>query len=130
MKMTKEERESFYCLYYGQKVAKYGNQTEAVNVMCPLYSIDYIQLRSVEQLSGDELSVISGLMDLAHLQPDITRNDMVKDILNRGISEGTRGNILMWLQIFDQLRSIGVLVGFRHFTPEMLIAEGVVKLKA
>ena len=31
--------------------------------------------------------------------------------------------------ITDHLRKIGVLVPFRHFTPEMLIAEGVVKLK-
>jgi len=124
MKMTNGERESFFALYWKQKVAKHGNQPEAVDVICPLYSIDYLELRTVEMLDRQELEHLCELIWDTKIDKNLGYEIYIKDLLHPGSS-----GYFTRQKVTDYLRSIGVLVGFRHFTPEMLIAEGVVKLK-
>jgi hypothetical protein len=106
MKMTNEERECFFAQYWGQEVCKFNPSVSVLNWKVDANMIDnceklYLELRTVQMLSDEELKYM-----------DIFDNE----------SEYQRMQV-------DYLRQIGVLVGFRHFTPEMLIAEGVVKVK-
>lgn len=124
MKMTNEERSAFFAQYWGQKVARHSNQSESVNVMCPLYSIDYLELRSVEQLERHELENICDLVWGEKLDRKLGYDIYIKDLLH------PNSRIYFTKQkVLDECRRLGVLIPFRHFTPEMLIAEGVVKVK-
>tara|TARA_R110000868_G_scaffold309986_2_gene571222 strand:+ start:4627 stop:4965 length:339 start_codon:yes stop_codon:yes gene_type:complete len=111
MKMTNEEKQAFFAQYWLQEVGmikkSLSNNFSKIEVDPHFFdfwiefSETHLELRSVEQLTDEELNHMDVFDDEAESQR---------------------------MQA-DYLRSIGVLVPFRHFTPEMLIAEGVVKIK-
>lgn len=134
MKMTNEEHRAFICQYYGFKIWKDGSIVGESGKS--LFSQDsrlfYLELRSVEQLTDDELEGLSKTINAPCSGSSIVGERVLAGLdLRTHFNCGTEISMLVrpTVESIDYLRSIGVLVGFRHFTPEMLIAEGVVKLK-
>jgi len=132
--MTNEEKQAFFCLYYNQKVAKIMVKFPAsyfckvvTVVLPPFYNIDHLELRTIENLTDSELIKIGVITqtneDIDHLKQGTIYVRRMKS--NTNILESRLVN----QQLIDYLRSIGILVAFRQFTPEILIAEGVVKIK-
>jgi hypothetical protein len=114
--MTNEEKQAFYAQYWGQNVAKY--RQVKLNYLINDVNISvtgFLELRTIEMLTDDEINVMQGRSVEHKISTDL-RSFVINDSFRLTVNA-------------DYLRSIGVLVGFRNFTPEMLIAEGVVKIK-
>lgn len=124
--MTNEEKVCFYALYINQKVGRsiFGNRIihDRVNrAFIELFGERYLELRTIDQLGYDELLVL-GIKSVKGVNP------MSSGWIDELSSKSYLDNLIQ--PQIDYLRSIGVLVGFRNFTTEMLIAEGVVKIKS
>ena len=121
--MTNEEKKAFF---YANSESRFVWKKQMVYV--ELYmAIDQtnecaVVLRTIDSLTDIEAIEVAKLI----------WNDPHYHTSSYGRSQATLGlnsSVNFDQPITDYLRSIGVLVGFRHFTPEMLIAEGVVKIK-
>jgi hypothetical protein len=125
--MTKEEKQAFYAQYWEQKVGKCSTQDHDHLFMVNddhMCCVDLIELRTIEQLDRNELEILCDLVWGDNLNKNLGYNIYITDLLHidsRGYFTRQR--------VVDYLRSIGILVAFRQFTPEILIAEGVVKIK-
>lgn len=133
MKMTNEEIGAFYSLYYGTKTGMCGdNIYRKVGVSCDIWDIDYLELRSVEQMTDDELVEVAKTTERFLPSTPLIGQRVLGELgLITHFKDGTEifFTAKYTVETIDYLRSIGILVPFRQFTPEMLIAEGVVKLK-
>lgn len=130
MKMTNEEKQAFFSQYWWQKVAIIPSYTEGdseiISEVLNVKEIKRLEIRSVEQLEDNELVEVA----MSYWGTLYFGNDPIARVSI--VSEMKAKNYILPIRdskVVDYLRSIGVLVPFRHFTPEMLIAEGVVKLK-
>ena len=122
--MTNEEKKAFYAQYWGQKVGNDGEFSPIVVSHLNIKHIDHLELRTIEQLERNELEILCDLVWGDNLNKNLGYNIYITDLLHidsRGYFTRQR--------VVDYLRSIGILVAFRQFTPEMLIAEGLVKIK-
>ena len=123
--MTSEEKKAFYAQYWGRKVGRTNNEDNPLifTVNCSnLFCIDHIELRTIENITDEEAVEVARLIwdDPHYHTPSYGRSQLT-------LASSSCVNFDQ--SITDYLRSIGILVGFRNFTPEMLIAEGVVKIK-
>lgn len=125
--MTNEEIGAFYSLYYGTKTASCSeNYNHRVGISCDIWDIDFLELRTIEQLTDEELIELS---KICWNEKELHSSECGECIIDW--IKHTNGVLIKGKTqpVYDYLRSIGVLVGFRQFTPEMLIKLGIVKIK-
>lgn len=69
MKMTNEEKAASYSLYYGTKTGMCGdNHYRKIGVSCDIWDIDYLELRSVEQLTETEQECVDLVNSLGFIK--------------------------------------------------------------
>jgi hypothetical protein len=124
--MTNEEKQSFFTQYYGTRTAFSDGFIRTIGMTCDVSDIDHLELRTIDLLTNEELVELS---KICWKENELHSSECGKCIVDW--IKHTNGVLLKGKTqpTYDYLRSIGVLVGFRNFTPEMLIAEGVVKIK-
>lgn len=122
---TELSKHDWVCAVIGLEVGcRNHSKDQLVNGDSIKYTIDHLELRSVEMLERKEMEHLCDLIWERMIDKNLGYEIYIKDLLH----PNSRGYFTRQ-KITDYLRSIGVLVGFRHFTPEMLIADGVVKVK-
>jgi len=150
--MTNEEKQAFKALYWACKIGRTNNEDNQLifTVNCSnLFCIDHIEIRTIEQLTDEELIELiklqissshpygNSFMFIKINRYEAWQSSISFSFIDDGelcnselaLLDGSKDYELLNRKQIDYLRSIGVLVGFRQFTPEMLIAEGVVKIK-
>jgi len=131
MKMTNEEKQAFFGCYINQRVGCTEYCKNQLVTGLNLSTLHYLELRTVEMLDRQELLKLAELRGFVN----VSTVDYTPSYSGYWVSfTGTKvKKFIPFIDAYqpeiDYLRSIGVLLGFRHFTPEMLISEGVVKVK-
>ena len=126
------DRAAFRAMYWGQKVAccqifkgKLTHGLEIGNGFATPNALDgYLLLRTVEQMTEEEKTSI--LEIVGELRLNTSQVDM---LINQYMTKQSNVHGARWIQISDYLRSIGILIPFRGYTVEQIIANGWAKIK-
>jgi len=129
--MDRTAFERFAVKYWGQNVRKTNLYFHSTEVDCEsLKDIVYLQLRSIDSLTDEELITCSSIDSLTDEELIICskHHGWVKMLLTtENIIHLCKCNDLK-IKVVDYLRSIGILVPADGYTVEQLISNGWVKI--
>lgn len=129
--INKEKKERFFAQYWGQRVKaspeSNGWTVGITNIGCSPLRDCWLELTPLSMITDEDAIEVGKIMNLSHLQPKSTLNVLVRDILSGRIDK--KGNTLLWLRIYDYLRSKGYVLPWMGISVEEQIEAGWVKLK-
>lgn len=128
MENTLDKKVKFFSQYWGLDVVNFRGKIISVHCAIDEKPIDdsFLELKPLESISDEDCLNIGKIINLAHLSPEETLIDLVKDVL---IKRRDKGKVDLWLNIFDYLRLKGYALPWMGLSIQDLIDYGWIELK-